>query len=186
MPFQLKETLDRHPRWVGAGAALVTALAVAWLARGSIAAAVRPEYKPPPAYYYELATGLVFPGPFRPPNLVQGPAGGPSVRAAVFSCGSCDAAESRFPAWLESEELVEGKIATQGPEGEKAWLMAMNWELPTSDEDDLPVHYLVKSVDAREWQVRTDERLAALREMTEAKCEKEGGKATPCLPKAEK
>ncbi|MCX5661040.1 MAG: hypothetical protein NTW19_15230 [Planctomycetota bacterium] len=101
----MKELLQKHP-WIVPALAAVILLFAAW----GILRTANPPVKVelwPKAYYYDLKAGTTFVSTIDrvPPVPTPGgdlPDGQPvGVWAAVFSCGSCDDAPSRFVGWLE-------------------------------------------------------------------------------------
>lgn len=178
MPPAIREFIQRH-RIVSAAVCILLLLAiVGWVSRERVREYVNTRAAPPPSvYFYELSTGKVFAAPDVFPDLVKGPDGGESARAAVFSCGDCSKVSERFVAWIEREEFVAGKAPADAAARDSLWR-----ELRDSDDrgDEAVLHPWMREPDGTEWTLRTYEALDAMQARMQARCAEKGGELAGC------
>lgn len=104
---QLRDTLNKNPALMIAGAAVLTIAALGFVAMRVLGVAGTTEEVKPVmmAYYYDQNTKELFTLPTETEWQVERPSGEfegepAGVRAYVYACGPCNDESKRFTAWL--------------------------------------------------------------------------------------
>lgn len=108
--MSLRDKLNQHPPLAVAVAALI--VIVAWVVVSK--AGQSPTGREDLAWYYDIKTGELFGADRTLPPPLELAEDNVAVRAAVYSCGSCDD-DKRFIAYLESYDDAAHEAYTHQP-----------------------------------------------------------------------